>query len=139
MIAVSFWATVLAGVLLPWLKLATCEGSPIARIKVFGLPVMTLAGVPFPIGMACECHGGCVGERFPALDLPEPECRVAEILQFGGSSLTRDASNESRAKVQISYLPADYKPPVLIIGIQAYTLLYFLIEQVYRPRGGFSA
>lgn len=51
-IAVSFWATVLAGVLLPWLKPATYEGSPIARIKVLGLPVMTVAGVPFLVGMA---------------------------------------------------------------------------------------
>jgi APA family basic amino acid/polyamine antiporter len=51
-IAVSFWATVLAGVLLPWLKPAIYAGSPVARIKVFGIPVMTAAGVPFLAGMA---------------------------------------------------------------------------------------
>lgn len=51
-IAVSFWATVLAGVLMPWLKPEVYEGSPIARITVLGIPVMTAAGIPFLAGMA---------------------------------------------------------------------------------------
>jgi amino acid transporter len=44
-IAVTFFGTAIAAIILPWRKKELFKNSPIARYKVLGIPLITLAGL----------------------------------------------------------------------------------------------
>src|SRR6202521_5457071 len=68
-LALTFFATVVAAIILPWRRKDLYEASPIARYKVAGLPLITVSGVVsalFLIGMLYEwAHWSLYGSNSP--------------------------------------------------------------------------
>jgi len=68
-IAITYLGTVIAAIILPWRRKDLYENSPIARYKIGGVPMITLAGIVsavFLIGMLYEwAHWSLYGSNSP--------------------------------------------------------------------------
>jgi len=56
-IAIMYFGTAIAAIILPYKKKELFEASPIAKMKIFGIPVISVAGVIFAIFLAARGAG----------------------------------------------------------------------------------